>query len=322
MDESRDEQLEILDVGGLRSRGWTDADGPATQLDDQLPEARSDRSPSLRRAAMVLGAVVLAVVATAIVMDTRHESIQDAAAADTVNLVAGEVQDRRLNPGQSPARLSVDVLNAGPRDVDILSIHPTGWSSPADEDLRARTLAAGEWTVVPMPVEPACDGPTPPTFEVELRTETADQTVTLKRSTISGFSPMEWVRDEFCQPTSDEVYIGLEGAELLTPDSDGLPMRLLVYSDQSDGVVVSDVTSSTPGFAVESVELPATLASNFSSTAVKVIWTVTDCDEATTFDDAGVDFHVNDDRRVYSEGWIPTAAVAALARYALTVCGE
>ena len=45
-------------------------------------------------------------------------------------------------------------------------------------------------------------------------------------------------------------------------------------------------------------------------------------DEAATFDDAGVDFHVNDDRRVYGDGWIPAAAVAALARYALTVCDE
>jgi hypothetical protein len=335
VDESCDEQFEVLDVGGRRrDRGRAEPDLPTIQLGDESPEPRDEphepggnRPPTWRQAGVVLGAMVLAVVATTLVLDARDEAVQSAAAAETVDLIAGEIQDLHgFDPGQTTVRLNVTVYNAGPRDVDILSIHPIGWSTPADEGPAARTLTVGEWTGISMPVVPSCDGPTPPTLEAEVRTEAGERVVTLERSrSRDGYSPsLEWIRDEFCGPAfeRERVWMWVTDIELLTADSDGLPMRLLIQAEPVDGVVITEVMTGTPGLDVESVDLPATLSNDLGSSGVDVVWSVTDCDEATTFDDADVRFQVDGKGPVGSDPLLPTAAVVALARYALTVCDE
>jgi hypothetical protein len=324
MDDSRDEQFEVLDVGGRRGgRGGTDPELPAIQLDDQPPEPRGDRSPTWRQAGVVLGAMVLAAVGTTLVLDARDEAAESVAAGRTVDLIVGDVLDTSgITPGQGRARLTATVYNAGPRDVDVLSIHPTGWTIPADVDPNSRTAAVGEWASISMDVVPDCDGPVPPTtVEAAIRTEAGEHAVTLE--TNGAESQLGWIRDVLCSPPLSELYVHVERIDLLPTEIDDLPMRLFVQAYQAEGVVISDVTTGTPGFDVDVVERPEALSSGPRLSEVDVIWSVTDCADATTFDHADVEFDVSLKGEVASSGGeLPIAAVAALARYAHTVCDD
>lgn len=218
----------------------------------------------------------------------------DAQAHSTVSLQFGgyDIQTWAARPGE-PIRASIQVLNTGTREVEIVDISVPGL---ADAELHphdgaedgGRRVPPGEWVTIPIVREANCtfvtDGPVDVghlntasvaitagldgrTTEVELSGPEPDTTTAMLADAVTMA----------CGPAEDARFgLGLVVTVVGQPRDGRLPMQLAFHGNPAtDGGELVAIRSPAPGFTVVADALPVRLDAQ-SETIVDITWAV-DC---------------------------------------------
>jgi hypothetical protein len=298
---TEDDRSEPLQLGTMR---------PADDRDD---DARP--TPAWQRwgglgAALVLGAVI-GIVA--------NNARNDAAEYSEVDLVRGTVDVEYGSPLSSNAqRLTVNLVNSGPREVEILSIDVDGFTAVGGDDgEQSVTAAPGEWVRVGTDVEADCDTRPPGTLQVHVRTGTGEQTVVVAGQ--PGDDQLIWAWQGGCDSSAGTgVFIG--NTRTIEADASGARIMLPVTNGAQEPLTVTAMETTTPGFAMQTDPLPLDVEAG-GTVQVETLWTVTDCEAASRFSEATVAVNIHNDSmdtRVSQPLDNPT--LIELVRLAVRVC--
>jgi hypothetical protein len=308
-------------------------DGDDTHAGDPEPPRRIQL---LIRA--LIGVAVVAALAFTIttVVNSRVEASREAAEAEDVNLVVGSVGTQSRLQADDTVALQVELYNAGPLAVTVVSAGPTGWEPAADSAALDRVIQPGTAENMTTMTTAACDdagSEMPDTLDVVVEASSGNRhELTLRRmlnrapgalvdpcwifeSTADTFAWV-WVEDIVAGDVIDESVVMR------------LDMSIEIEGTRSGHTfTATGLTANAPGFAVEVPELPIDLTpGTFAS--VDTVWRVTDCDVigAQTDDDPLLVFDVESDEADISIGdgsgdvWMPTTGAMALGRLAGEVC--
>ena len=327
MSEPRDGEYEILDLGKRRraDTGREPRELPPMRLGDESSEQPESPIPPWRRIAGAAVVFTVGAVAGAYLWNAREDAAELAAAGAATELVAGGVEGGTF-AGESVQRFTVAMLNAGPRDVEVLSVRPEGWVLPgADQVAGPQTAPAGEWTSIRMSTVPDCEAPTPQALEVRVRTEARESAMTVPLP--PGEHLFGDVRESLC--TGDiTLYSAIVQEIRILPsdDPDVLLMELgLTQLDPSLEFDVVDATASAAGFHAEATGLPVSLTSEVRSPQPLLLsWGVQNCELTLVLDDIGLMLEMTSGTGSthVDNPDVPGQAVAALARFGVDRCSS
>ncbi|SEF12871.1 hypothetical protein [Jiangella alba] len=260
-------------------------------------------------AALVVGAV-LGIVA--------NNARNDAAEYAEVDLVRGSVDTEYGSPLSSNSqRLYVNLINTGPRELEILSVDVEGFTSLDDPDGGPVTAAPGEWVRVGAIVEADCGTRPPGTLQVRVRTASGEQTVVVTGQ--PGDDQLIWAWQGGCDTASGTgVLVG--ETRTVSADASGAHIVLPVSNSSEERLTVTALETTTPGFAMTTDPLPIDIEAG-ETVQVETTWTVTDCDSAAQFAEATVAVNIHNDTmdtRVSQPLGNPT--LIELVRLAVRVC--
>ncbi|RIQ23157.1 hypothetical protein [Jiangella rhizosphaerae] len=262
-------------------------------------------------AALVVGAVV-GIVA--------NNARNDAAEYAEVDLVRGSVDVEFGAPlSSNTQRLHVNLINTGPREVEILSVEIDGFRSVEDgeSDDHAVTAAPGEWVRVQSTVEADCTTRPPGTLQVRVRTGSGEQTVVVTGQ--PGDDQLIWAWQGGCRSDSGTgVFIG--DTRTVSADASGARIVLPVTNGADEPLTVTAMEATTPGFTMTTDPLPIDVDAG-QTVQVETLWTVTDCEDAARFAEATVAVNIRNesmDTRVSQPLGNPT--LIELVRLAVRVC--
>jgi hypothetical protein len=327
--EPRDGEYEILDLGKRRraDTGREPRELPPMRLGDDGVTSEQPESPvpPWRRIAGVAAIFTVGAVAGAYLWNAREDAAELAAAGAATELVAGRVEGGTF-PGVSVQRFTVAMLNAGPRDVEVLSVRPEGWTLPRG-DLAAgpQTTPAGEWTSIRMSTVPDCDAPTPQALEVRVRTEARESAVTVPLP--PGEHLFGDVRQTLCTSDFAAYSAAVQEVRILpSSDPDVLLMELgLTPLDPALEFDVVDATASAAGFHAEATGLPVSFSSDVRSPQPLVLsWRVQNCELTSVLGDIGLMLEMTSGTGTshVDNPMLPGQAVAALARFGVDQCSS
>ena len=328
MSEPRDGEYEILDLGRRRraDTGREPRELPPMRLGDgETSEQPESPIPPWRRIAGAAVVFTVGAVAGAYLWNAREDAAELAAAGAATELVAGGVEGGTF-AGESVQRFTVALLNAGPRDVEVLSVRPEGWVLPgADQVAGPQTAPAGEWTSIRMSTVPDCEAPTPQALEVRVRTEARESAVTVPLP--PGEHLFGDVRESLC--TGDiTLYSAIVQEIRILPsdDPDVLLMELgLTQLDPSLEFDVVDATASAAGFHAEATNLPVSFNSDIRSPQPLVLsWGVQNCELTSVLGDIGLmlEMESRSGSMHIDNPMLPGQGVAALARFGVDRCAS
>ncbi|TDC51455.1 hypothetical protein E1212_11730 [Jiangella ureilytica] len=301
---SEDDRSEPLQLGTMR---------PADDRDDDAGPTPAWQRWGGLGAALILGAVI-GIVA--------NNARNDAAEYSEVDLVRGTVDVEYGSPLSSNAqRLTVNLVNSGPREVEILSVDVDGFTAvtgeDGDEDQQSVTAAPGEWVRVGTDVEADCDTRPPGTLRVHVRTGTGEQTVVVAGQ--PGDDQLIWAWQGGCDSSAGTgVFIG--DTRTIEADASGARIMLPVTNGAQDPLTVTAMETTTPGFTMQTDPLPVDVEAG-GTVQVETLWTVTDCEAAARFSEATVAVNIHNesmDTRVSQPLDNPT--LIELVRLAVRVC--
>jgi hypothetical protein len=325
--EPRDGEYEILDLGKRRraDTGREPRELPPMRLGDESSEQPESPIPPWRRIAGAAAIFTVGAVAGAYLWNAREDAAELAAAGAATELVAGRVEGGTW-AGDPLQRFTVAMLNAGPRDVEVLSVRPEGWTlPPGDQAAEPQTAPAGQWTSIRMSTLPDCEAPTPQALEVRVRTEARESAVTVPLP--PGERQFGDVRQSLC--TSDFAAYGATVQEvriLPSGDPDSLLMELgLVAYDQAVEFDVVEATASAAGFRAEATNLPVSLRTEVRSPQPLLLsWAVQNCELTSVLGDIGLMLEMTSGTGTMhvDNPMLPGQAVAALARFGVDQCSS
>ena len=301
---TEDDRSEPLQLGTMRPSDEGD--------DDARPTPAWQRWGGLG-AALVVGAVI-GIVA--------NNARNDAAEYSEVDLVRGTVDVEYGSPlSSNTQRLTVNLVNSGPREVEILSIDVDGFTAVADDDgdddEQSVTAAPGEWVRVGTDVEADCETRPPGTLQVHVRTGTGEQTVVVAGQ--PGDDQLIWAWQGGCDSSvGTGVFIG--NTRTVEADASGARIMLPVTNGAQDPLTVTAMETTTPGFTMQTDPLPIDVEAG-GTVQVETLWTVTDCEAAARFSEATVAVNIDNesmDTRVSQSLDNPT--LIELVRLAVRVC--
>ncbi len=262
-------------------------------------------------AALIVGAVV-GIVA--------NNARNDAAEYAEVGLVRGTVDVEFGSPLSSNAqRLSINLVNTGPRELEILDVDVDGFTSvpdPDGEDGRM-SVAPGEWVRVNATVESDCDTRPPGTLQVNVRTGSGERTVAVAGQ--PGDDQLIWAWQTGCDSAGGTgVFIG--DTRTISADASGARIVLPVTNGADEPLTVTTMETTTPGFAMTTDPLPVDVEAG-ATVQVETVWTVTDCEAAARFAEATVAVNIHNesmDTRVSQP--LDNTALIELVRLSVRVC--
>lgn len=321
MDRRDDEDYEVLDLGPPSRVAEPEPEValPPLELgDDDRPAPGSTARWQWWSA--VVAVLVVGAITGAYIAHARTDAAALAAEEDEIVLVAGTV-DGSFEPSRDVHRLTVSLLNAGSRDVQVLSVHPRGWEVPDDGPREAATtVPAGEWASVAMRVQPSCAGPPPTELDVDVRSEAGTTAVRIPLPPARGL--LEALSVSRCAEHAEEVQLVLDRVVDFAEQEPGVRrMALRMWAWWESAEVVGAATSA-PGFRAAGVGLPAAAAPN-GRVNLELEWRVDDCADTSSLEHARVDLEV-----VTAAGTttiaapLPHRALAMLARFAEQECGS
>ncbi|WP_116949113.1 hypothetical protein [Jiangella endophytica] len=283
-----------------------------THLDD---DAETGRPTPRWRMWIALGA---ALVVGAVVGIVANNARNDASEYATVDLVRGTVDVEFGSPLSSDSqRLNVNLINTGPRELEILSIEVDGFTSLQDGDESPVTAAPGEWVRIGATVEPDCDIRPPGTLEVRVRTASGEQTAVVTGQ--PGDDQLIWAWQGGCQ-TAGSTGILIGDSRTIAADASGARIVMPVSNGDDEPLTVTAMETTTPGFTMTTDPLPIDVGAG-ATVQVETLWTVTDCDDAARFAEATVAVNIHNesmDTRVSQPLGNPT--LIELVRLAVRVC--
>jgi hypothetical protein len=325
--EPRDGEYEILDLGKRRraDTGREPRELPPMRIGDESSDQPESPIPPWRRIAGAAVVFTVGAVAGAYLWNAREDAAELAAAGAATELVAGGVEGGTF-AGESVQRFTVAMLNAGPRDVEVLSVRPEGWVLPgADQVAGPQTAPAGEWTSIRMSTVPDCEAPTPQALEVRVRTEARESAMTVPLP--PGEHLFGDVRESLC--TGDiAAYSAIVQEIRILPsdDPDVLLMELgLTPLDPALEFDVVDATASAAGFHAEATGLPVSFSSDVRSPQPLVLsWRVQNCELTSVLGDIGLMLEITSrtGSMHVDNPMLPGQGVAALARFGVEQCSS
>lgn len=284
------------------------------RADDDDESARS--TPGWRMWAGLGAALVVGAVMGIVANDARN----DAAEYAEVDLVRGTVDVEFGSPlSSNTQRLMVNLINTGPRELEILSVDIDGFRPvpDGDSDDHAVTAAPGEWVRVQSTVEADCSTRPPGTLQVHVRTGSGDQSVVVTGQ--PGDDQLIWAWQSGCQSGSGTgVFIG--DTRTVSADASGARIVLPVTNGAGEPLTVTAMEATTPGFAMTTDPLPIDVEAG-QTVQVETLWTVADCEDAARFTEATIAVNIRNesmDTRVSQPLGNPT--LIELVRLAVRVC--
>lgn len=326
MTEPHDTDYEVLDLGNRRRTdpGRRPRDLPPLHIGAEEPPGEPPDSPMppWRRLAGVAAVFVVGAAAGAYVWNAREEAAELAAAAEEAHLVAGPIEGGEWSGGDIQ-RFTVALLNAGQRDVEVLSVRPAGWTTPDDDESPPQMAPAGKWTRIRMATVPDCEAPTPDALEVRVRTEARESAVTVS---LAPGGVLADVHRALCVDDFSAYGAGVEDIRVLPGDDrDTLLMELELRSyDPNLDFDVVDVNASAAGFRAEATNLPIPFRSEVRTPSPLVLaWQVQNCGLTAALDDIGLMLEITaaEGSEHVDNPVLPGEGVAALARFGLGQCG-
>ncbi|WP_162605837.1 hypothetical protein [Jiangella aurantiaca] len=301
--EADDERTVPLELGTV---------GPASTDDDG---ESAGPTPRWRLWAGLGAALVVGAVVGIVANNARN----DAAEYAEVDLVRGTVDVEYGSPLSSDAqRLYINLINTGPRELEILSIDVDGFRSvDAEGGDDPVTAAPGEWVRVETTVEADCTTRPPGTLQVHVRTGSGRQSVVVTGQ--PGDDQLIWAWQGGCESDSGTgVFIG--DTRTVSSDASGAHIVLPVTNGADEPLTVTAMETTTPGFAMTTDPLPIDVEAG-QTVQVETLWTVTDCEGAARFAEATVAVNIRNesmDTRVSQPLGNPT--LIELVRLAVRVC--
>ncbi|SDU22103.1 hypothetical protein [Jiangella alkaliphila] len=303
--ETDDERTVPLELGTV---------GPPSADDD---DAENSRPIPRWRLWTGLGA---ALVVGAVVGIVANNARNDAAEYAEVGLVRGTVDVEFGSPLSSNAqRLSINLVNTGPRELEILEVDVDGFTSvpnPDGED-RPVSVAPGEWVRVDATVESDCDTRPPGTLQVNVRTGSGERTVAVAGQ--PGDDQLIWAWQTGCDTAGGTgVFIG--DTRTISADASGARIVLPVTNGADEPLTVTTMETTTPGFAMTTDPLPVDVEAG-ATVQVETVWTVTDCEAAARFAEATVAVNIHNesmDTRVSQP--LDNTTLIELVRLSVRVC--
>jgi hypothetical protein len=290
---------------------------------ETAPADGRSATPSRRRWVALGVAFIVGVAAGAYLWQMRHEAAEDAAAAARAadaELVAGTVVGG-LSPGTAVQHLAVLLLNNGPREIEVLAIHPPGWEAFPREPT---TIPADEWATVPMSVAPQCGAPPPIALSVEVRTAEGEQELAVPLPP-SG-SVLDSVYQQMCADGDGPRYAVTTGriAQLAPTEPDSMVMRVELRS-LPPGVAfeVVEATASSGGAIATATNLPVEFSvTRRTPSPIELTWQMVTCDLTSLLGDVNLELTIatpdGDSYQTFAA--LPGQAVAMLARFTVEQC--
>ncbi|SDU71051.1 hypothetical protein [Jiangella alkaliphila] len=252
--------------------------GGGGQPPEPPPESSPDR-PGRRAGRWRWAAVALAFVVGGVVGLVVADAREDATVHSRVELFGGQVQPVILGGERPDGELTVTVLNAGDRAVEIVGIEVEGMTlADGAEPGEPVEAEPGAWvTYVQRGIEVDCTGALPDGLRVRARAESGEEQLTEmappdNNDGLRGFwylqcqAPYQFglqVRDSAVIRTGDaEVVLGLELA-----------------NDGPDDLSLGAIAARAPGFALTTDATELAIPAG-ESVAVETTWTVSDCETA------------------------------------------
>ncbi|PZF82804.1 hypothetical protein C1I92_14905 [Jiangella anatolica] len=264
-----------------------------------------------------LGAALLVGAVVGIVANNARN---DAAEYAEVDLIRGTVDVEFGSPLSSDAqRLYVNLINTGPRELEILSIDVDGFTTMtgADGGPDPVTAAPGEWVQVETNVEADCDTRPPGTLQVHVRTGSGEQSVVVTGQ--PGDDQLIWAWQGGCQ-SADGTGVFIGDTRTISADASGARIVLPVTNGGEEPLTVSAMDATTPGFTMTTDPLPIDVAPG-QTQQVTTVWTVADCADAARFTEATIAVTIHNesmDTRVSQPLGNPT--LIELVRLTVRVC--
>jgi hypothetical protein len=332
-DKDRDDTgFEILDLGrgNTGGPGRTPRELPPLDLaelsgHDDRPQPRggpwSRLSPGWRRRVAAATAFVLGLAAGAYVWDARSDAADLVAEAGQVELLVGWF-GLEPAPTREAAQATVTLHNAGPRDVDVLAVRPTGWAAVSDAAPAATTARPAEWTEVGIAADPICDAPVPDQLEVEVRTGQGESSVEIALP--PGRAYLDWLQELLCG--GFELFFDANvnrGVELIPSEPGTLRMIVTfrVFAD-TNLVEVTAASAAAAGLRAEAVGLPVEVpGSGEAVVPLELEWHVDTCARTSELGEVAADVELHAaDRRATVEVQLPHRAIAMLGRFVAEEC--
>lgn len=303
MRQGEDASLDLGVVGA--------AEEPAPHPDPDPPDSRSGHRRWVAAAlAFVVGGVVGLVVA-----DAREEATGRA----RVELFGGSVLPAVFDGSRPYGELTVTVLNAGDRAVEIVGVVVEGTTIAAgSEAAEPVTAEPGRWvSYVQRDLEVDCDGPLPDAMSVRARTESGEeQLVELEPPDDHEGLRSFW----YFQCQVEGIRLQVQDSTVIETGEGRVVLGLELGNTGPADLRVRTVAARAPGFTLTTDAADLSVPAGESVT-VTTTWTVRDCRLALNASGGSLAVRiVHGDAETEQIIVLPDAGFVALARLSGQYC--
>ena len=292
-------------------------------IGEQPPADEGTDRPRWWQWAILVVAVVAGLIVGVLGGNARRDAADLSTAESQVDLIVGEPL-----PSTHPRpQFQVPLYNAGPMEVELLSIHPKGWSVAESAVQHPITIPPDRWVPVRVRAVPDCtDFVSPDVLEVRVRTQAGERVISLALP-MAGL--MRDVHTAACR-SFDRLGAYIDGVEIVAPlRADTLTMRLMIHADDPNlRFALTDLTTNAPGFGLIHASLPVQFEPGEVgpdiSRPVDVTWEIVNCEAAKALSDVYLKLgfkSTNGDRQA-ERAPLPGRALAALARLDADQCED
>lgn len=326
MDDQRDGDFEILDLGPVDDKGHEDAEADTAAQDGEADHAAvidlgegaaatppSPTLPSWQRWAIMAVVFAAGVAFGGYGWHARSEAV-DAARA---NLTGVDIQGQLFDDVEQ-SRLFAHIHNAGDRDVTIVDLRwPETTKTPGGGQSEVAILA-GETQGVVIRGQIDCESGRREWLEADVETEAGLTPVSVP---VAPSTTLDFLFSVTCD--------GVDGLQVDDPGiffagnvapAGGAPSHTVLGIDHVLGnTEIVDVTVDAPGFNATPTSVPIELRRE-TGASLELDWAVTDC--AATHDLGTVEVEFTFSDRSSTPVPLPRWAIAQLARLAVAECGS
>lgn len=325
MDDKRNANFEILDLGPAYDKGEEADDDPAQDgaaqpavvIDLGDGTAASAPSPTLPRWQRwaIIAAVFVAGIAAG---GYGWYASSQATDASRVELLVVELNREWSDPFEQ-SRFFARVHNAGRHEVTVLNLRFPDSPDSAEGPRQELAIPAGESVRGAVGGAPSCEAGVPQWLEADVQTDIGVSTVPIPLPGTywtGSLVAMACGAPYPFAPDDSGVYL-IEDASHAAIQASPFPMRLEMQRAVGRAEVL-DMTARAPGFAAQATNLPISLEQG-NPRPVRLIWTITDCPATRDLGSVDVELLLADGGPVTTR--LPTWAIAQLAGFAARECG-